>query len=143
MADDPSNGSAIATIDNLVQATNRHDLDGVVACFTENYTNETPAHPSRGFEGREQVRRNWTQIFGSVPDVRVEVLRSAASGNTVWTEWEMSGTRLDDAGFLMRGVILFGVAEKGIEWARFYVEPVEAQSGDADRAVAAVVKPEG
>jgi len=26
-----------------------------------------PAHPERGFTGREQVRKNWTQIFGCHP----------------------------------------------------------------------------
>ena len=48
-------------------AANSHDIDRVVGCFTEDYRNETPVHPSRGFVGREQVRRNWTRIFAAVP----------------------------------------------------------------------------
>lgn len=42
----------------LLRATNEHDLDGVVACFAPDYSNETPVHPARSFQGREQVRRN-------------------------------------------------------------------------------------
>lgn len=51
----------------LQEATNAHDLDALVACFAPDYRNETPAHPSRSFQGNEQVRANWRQIFEFVP----------------------------------------------------------------------------
>ena len=57
-------------VERLVAATNAHDLDALVACFDEDYENETPVHPGRGFRGRDQVRTNWEQIFAFVPDVR-------------------------------------------------------------------------
>ena len=41
------------------------------------YRNETPVHPSRGFEGREQVRGNWQCIFTGLSDVTATVLRTA------------------------------------------------------------------
>src|ERR1700738_690609 len=82
-------------VDRLVLATNNHDVDAVAACFADDYDNETPLHPSRGFQGREQVRRNWEQIFAFVPDLRCEVLRRAIDGDSIWTEWEMTRTRLD------------------------------------------------
>jgi ketosteroid isomerase-like protein len=116
---------SLATIDRLVQATNQHDLESVAACFSEDYTNETPAHPTRGFRGRAQVRRNWEQIFAFVPDISVEVVRSAVEADTVWTEWEMRGTRRDGKSHLTRGVIVFGVGGGVIDWARFYLEPVD------------------
>lgn len=47
------------TIERLLQATNGRDLDALVACFAEDYVNDTPAHPARGFRGSAQVRRNW------------------------------------------------------------------------------------
>src|SRR4051812_33458045 len=84
-------------VERLAAATNSHDIDGIVDCFTEDYVNETPAHPARGFTGREQVRRNWTAILTGVPDHRAELLRSSADGDTVWSEWRMSGTRRDGA----------------------------------------------
>ena len=124
-----------AVVDRLVKATNEHDLEALVACFAEDYVNETPAHPARGFRGREQVRRNWETIFAFVPDVHAEVVACSTDGDTVWTEWHMTGTRGDGSAHVMRGVIIFGVAGGVARWARFYLEPVDEESTDADGAV--------
>jgi ketosteroid isomerase-like protein len=118
----------MAVVERLRQATNAHDIDALVDCFADTYRNETPAHPDRGFVGRDQVRTNWERIFGGVPDIRAEVLGAVVDGDTVWSEWEMSGTRRDGQGHVMRGVIIFGVADERFSWARFYLEPVD--SGD-------------
>lgn len=93
------------TIDRLLRAINDHDLEASAACFAEDYENETPAHPARGFRGKAQVRRNWGQIFAFVPDLRAEVTRSAVAGEVTWTEWEMTGTpsRRDSALHAGRG----------------------------------------
>jgi ketosteroid isomerase-like protein len=125
----------MATIDRLVRATNQHDLGSMAACFSEDYQNETPAHPARGFRGRAQVRRNWEQIFASVPDIHVDVVRSAVKADTAWTEWEMRGTRRDGKSHWMRGVIVFGVSDDAIRWARFYLEPVDDSDATADDAI--------
>jgi ketosteroid isomerase-like protein len=122
-------------VDRLLQATNAHDVEAVVACFAEDYQNETPVHPARGFRGREQVRRNWQQIFDFVPDLKAEVLRRAIDGETAWTEWEMTGTRRDGSTHHMRGVVLFGVRDGLASWAHFYLEPVDEGSGTVDDAV--------
>ncbi len=129
--------SPLGFVRRLERATNLHDLDALVCCFAADYVNETPAHPERGFSGREQVRTNWTQIFAGVPDLQVTVLRHAVAGDTAWTEWEMSGTRRDGSAHLMRGVIVFGVLNGLASWARFYLEPVQVGRGDVDAAVRA------
>src|SRR3954471_7745151 len=98
-----------AVVERLDRATNDHDVEAVAACFAADCENLTPAHPARGFRGREQVRKNWEQIFAFVPDLRAEVVRSAVDGDTAWTEWVMSGTRRDGSAHEMRGVIVFGV----------------------------------
>lgn len=122
-------------VDRLLTATNAHQLDALVDCFSEDYVNETPAHPGRGFQGREQVRRNWEQIFASVPDLTAHVVRRAVDGQTAWVEWEMLGTRRDGAAHAMRGVTVFGVVDGQAAWARFYLEPVDDDSGTVDEAV--------
>ena len=122
-------------IERLLQATNDHDLEALVACFAEDYENATPAHPDRGFRGNGQVRRNWEQIFAFVPDLRAEVTRSAAEGDVVWSEWEMTGTRRDGSGHCMRGVVIFGVQDGLAQWARFYLEPVDLSGRTVDDAV--------
>ncbi len=124
----------------LLQATNDHDLDALVDCFAADYRNEAPAHPARGFEGNEQVRDNWRQIFASVPDVRARVLGSAVDGADVWSEWEMSGTRLDGSRHLMRGVIVFGLRGERAASARFYLEPVDEQLGRVGSTVGEAVR---
>jgi ketosteroid isomerase-like protein len=58
-----------AVVHELLAAINAHDLEAMVALFAEDYVNEWPAHPQRGFRGNEQVRRNWGQIFAGVPDL--------------------------------------------------------------------------
>jgi ketosteroid isomerase-like protein len=122
-------------LERLCRATNDHDLDALVECFTADYRNETPAHPERGFTGRDQVRKNWTQIFAAIPDVTADVLRHAVNGDTVWSEWEHRGTRPDGTAHIMRGVVIFGVADSQASWARFYLEPVQEGGDGVDAAV--------
>jgi len=124
----------VTTIERLVEATNRHDLEALVGCFAEDYRNETPAHPARGFHGAAQVRRNWEEIFAFVPDIRARVLRSAVDGDVVWTEWVMRGTRRDGSAHRMAGVIVFGVDGGLIRWARFYLERVDEGEATVDEA---------
>jgi len=126
---------AAQLVERLVQGVNDHDLQAVAACFAEDYVNETPAHPARGFRGREQVRRNWEQIFAFVPDLRAEVSRCTFAGPVAWTEWEMTGTRRDGSSHHLRGVIVFGVEGGVARWGRFYLEPVDAGPGGVDEAV--------
>ena len=125
----------------LCQATNDHDIEALVGCFAETYRNDTPAHPDRGFVGREQVRTNWERIFGGVPDIRADLLRTVVDGDAVWSEWEMRGTRPDGQPHLMRGVIVFGVTDHRAAWARFYLEPVDPGDGGVDAAISTIVDP--
>jgi ketosteroid isomerase-like protein len=122
-------------IQRLAGATNAHDLERLVACFAPDYRNETPAHPSRGFTGREQVRRNWEQIFAFVPDLTAEVVRFTVHDDVVWSEWEHRGTRRDGSAHLMRGVAIFAVRDSMAAWARFYLEPVDEDGVGVDAAV--------
>ena len=121
-----------ALVERLRDATNAHDLDALVACFAEDYRNETPAHPERSFRGRTQVRTNWAQIFSVIPDVHAELLEYTVDGDTVWSEWEHRGTRPDGSPHVMRGVAIFGIDAGVAAWARFYLEPVEDGGDDAD-----------
>jgi ketosteroid isomerase-like protein len=130
---------ARAWVDRLVAATNAHDLEALVGCFARDYRNITPAHPGRGFTGREQVRRNWEQIFASVPDLRADVVASTVDGSTVWTQWDMRGTRADGSAHRMAGVIIFDVTGDVAQAATFFLEPVDAGADSVDQAVRAQV----
>ena len=130
---------AEAVIERIRVAINGHDLEALTSCFAADYVNETPVHPERGFRGREQVRRNWEQIFDGVPDIKAEVVRSTTDGGTAWSEWDMSGRRLDGSPFRMRGVAIYGVADDQAAWCRFYLEAVDEGGEDIDSATHRVV----
>jgi ketosteroid isomerase-like protein len=136
-------GAKEPVVERLLRATNDHDLEALVDCFASDYRNETPAHPARGFTGGAQVRKNWELIFANVPDITAEVLRCAVDRDTVWSEWEMRGTRRDGMAHLMRGVVIFGMDHGQASWARFYLEPVEVGDGDVNDAVRRTIAPGG
>lgn len=130
MASDPA-----GFVEDLVAAVNSHDLDALVDCFADGYLNETPAHPARSFVGVDQVRANWSMIFGAVPDIRATVPATAVDGDTVWTEWELDGTRRDGGAHHMRGVMIFDVTGRQASRVRFYLEPLDESGVDIDAAV--------
>lgn len=140
MATATHSGPAVV-ITRLIKATNAHDVDAIVDCFSPGYVNQTPVHPERGFTGNEQVRRNWTAILGAVKDVEVSVVRMVLDGDTVWTEQAHRGHRPDGSVHEMAGVVIFGVADDLITWARFYLEPVQAGGDDVSEMVARQLAP--
>jgi len=129
-----SESTPVTVIERLGQAINRHDLDALAACFAPDYLSEFPAHPDRTFRGHEQMRKNWAQIFGGVPDLTATLRSCSVAGETVWAEWEWQGTRRDGAPFAMCGVTIQGMSGGRIAWTRLYMEPVEGGVG-SDEAV--------
>ena len=119
----------------LRAALNAHDLDTFVACFAEDYDSVQPAHPDRAFRGREQVRANWAEVFAGVPDFRAELLGISAVGDTVWSEWHWEGTQTDGGRLDMAGVMVFGVRDDRVAWARLYLEHVEQAGAGIEAAV--------
>ena len=114
----------------LRDALNDRDPDAMLECFHADYRSEQPAHPNRGFGGKEQVKKNWSGMFESFPDFRAELLRHSSDGDVVWSEWYWSAT-----GLKMAGVVLLGVEQDLISWARLYMEPVEEAGQDIDQAM--------
>ena len=127
--------AAAAVVHRLCAAVNAHALDDIVSCFAVDYQNTTPVHPARGFVGREQVRQNWMQILGAVPDVAATIIDYSVNGARVWSEWEHRGTRRDGTPHLMRGVVIFTVLEHLITRATFYLEPVDTKASDINAAI--------
>ncbi len=55
--------------ERMIQTTNRHDLDAMVACFAPDYRSEQPLHPERDFTGQAGVWNNWSFFFTTIPDI--------------------------------------------------------------------------
>jgi len=140
-------GQPPAVVQHLHRAIDGHDLRALVDLFATDYRNETPAHPARSFTGRGQVRDNWTQILAAVPDLRATLVGwgsgSPDAPSTVWAEWDWSGHRVDGNDLRMRGVTVLGIGpEDGtdvVQWARFYMEPVDEDDVDVTEAVRRIV----
>jgi ketosteroid isomerase-like protein len=127
--------SRAVVADALVRAMNAHDIDAFMACFHDDYRSEQPAHPDRAFAGSEQARENWSGIFRDVPDFRAELVASTAEDGTEWSEWRWHGTHADGSALEMAGVIVCGVRDGRMRWARLYVEPVEQAGAGIEAAV--------
>ena len=129
------NAAAVEVVGRLHQAMNEHDLGAFVACFDSGYRSEQPAHPDRGFGGREQVEKNWSALFGGIPDFHADLLTTASAGETLWAEWHWTGTRENEAPFEMRGVTVFEIRNGRIVAGRLYMEEVEEAGADIDQTV--------
>ena len=129
-------------MDRLHVALNAHDLEAFVACFAPGYRSEQPAHPSRAFQGSEQVRENWTSVFAGVPDFHAELLASATTDDgTEIGEWHWQGTYTDGSAFAMQGVTVMGIEGGQIAWGRLYMELIEQGGGDIDEMVQETYRP--
>ncbi|MDQ0768229.1 ketosteroid isomerase-like protein [Pseudarthrobacter defluvii] len=129
----------------VFSATQRRDLDAMMAEFADDYVNITPNHPARSFTGSAQVRKNWSALFAGIPDLTVTVLDSATgpgtgtgTGGKVWVEWGSRGTRLDGSAVEQAGVAIFSLRNDRIAGVRFYLEPVDRDTTDVNAAVQAV-----
>ena len=133
----PSDASIIGErlVARLQAAMNAHDVEAFVACFAADYESVQPAHPDRAFRGREQVRANWSEVFAGVPDFHAELVRVHAIGDTAWSEWRWEGTQTAGERLDMAGVIVFGVRDDLVAWARLYIEPVERAGAGIEAAV--------
>jgi hypothetical protein len=116
--------------ERIAAAMNAHDIDALVGCFADDYDSVQPAHPDRAFRGRDQVRANWSAIFAGVADFRAELVRADTVDDVEWSEWRWQGSGLD-----MAGVIVLGVRDGRVAWARLYVEPVEQAGAGIEAAV--------
>jgi ketosteroid isomerase-like protein len=112
----------------MSDAINAHDVDALVSCFTNDFKGEQPLHPKIAFTGLAQVRENWTAIFAQLPDLRATLVASTIHCDLAWAEWHWQGTRTSGSALNMRGVVVAGLRNEIIAWARLYMEPVHDQS---------------
>jgi ketosteroid isomerase-like protein len=47
---------------------NAHDVEAFVSLFADDYDSLQPVHPDRAFQGRDQVRANWSAVFSGQDD---------------------------------------------------------------------------
>jgi hypothetical protein len=132
-----------AMTDRLIEAMNAHDLDALVACFSEDYRSEQPAHPSRSFAGRNQVRENWSSVFAGIPDFHAELILASTVDAVEIAEWIWRGSHTDGSPFAMGGVTVMGIEAGHIAWGRLYMEAIDRDGVDIDQMVREAYRPPG
>jgi len=96
--------SGFEVIQQMVERTNAHDLEGTAALMHKDYQSEQPFHPARGFDGRAQMKANWGVLLTGVPNLRAEVSASVQDGDVVWSEWRWWGTTEQGEPLEMRAI---------------------------------------
>lgn len=72
------------TVDRLMAAFDRRDIDGIAGCFAANAVyHNIPMEPVQGVDA---IKASLAPFIGMASEVRFEVLRSAATGNVVMNE---------------------------------------------------------
>ncbi len=62
-------------------------------------------------------------------------MRADAIGDVEWSEWRWHGTHDDGSLLDVAGVIVFGIRDGRVAWARLYVEPIEHAGAGIEAAV--------
>ncbi|WP_345821658.1 nuclear transport factor 2 family protein [Methylobacterium fujisawaense] len=100
----------MALLERLFAAFNRHDAEGVMACFTSGVVFDTAAGPEahgRRLTGQEAVRAAFVGVWRDMPDVAWAVTRHTVVGDRATSEWLFTATRADGGRIEAEGVDLF------------------------------------
>ncbi|MCW3012059.1 MAG: putative snoaL-like polyketide cyclase [Solirubrobacterales bacterium] len=106
----PVDPEAPPPLQALLDAFNTHDLDAIMAFFTEDCVFDTPrgsAPGGRRLVGREAVRAGFRARFEGIPDIAYEDARHWTAGDRGVSEWTIRGTQASGAPIEVRGCDLF------------------------------------
>ncbi|MCK8787018.1 nuclear transport factor 2 family protein [Roseomonas sp. NAR14] len=110
---EPQTEARQALLVRLFEAFNRHDADGVMACFTPDIVFHAAAGPEangRRLAGAEAVRAAFVATWTAMPDVSWQVRRHAVFGDRAVSEWLFRATAPDGGRIEAEGLDLFEFA---------------------------------
>jgi ketosteroid isomerase-like protein len=85
----------VATLEQVLDAFNRHDIDAIMAFFAEDAVMEMPrgSEPwGSRFGGKAAIREGIAARFAGIPDVRYAEDRHFVCGDRGVSEWLLTGT---------------------------------------------------
>lgn len=100
----------VATMEEVLAAFNRHDLDAIMAYFSEDAVLEMPRGPEpwgARFVGKAAVREGLAARFAGLPDVRYSEDRHFVCGDRGVSEWLLTGTTTAGERIAVRGCDLW------------------------------------
>jgi ketosteroid isomerase-like protein len=121
MSDDDTK---IRVLREIATSFDKHDLDRIMAHFTDDCVFETPRGPKaygQRVVGKAAVRAAFADRFAGIPDVRYTDDSHFVSGNRGASEWLLSGTSTSGERIEVRGCDLWTfdgdkVARKDSYW---------------------------
>jgi ketosteroid isomerase-like protein len=105
----PSGDVTTATLTDLLQAFNAHDLDAIMAFFAEECELLMPRGPApegRRLVGKAAVREGLASRFAGLPDVHYSDDRHWVAGDLGVSTWLLTGTTKTGERLRVRGVDL-------------------------------------
>ncbi|HEY1295142.1 MAG TPA: nuclear transport factor 2 family protein [Chloroflexota bacterium] len=100
----------VATLEAILEAFNRHDLEGVLEFFAEECVLELPRGREpwgQRFVGKAQVRDGLAGRFAGIPDVHYSEDRHWVCGDRGVSEWLLTGTTTTGMQLRVRGCDLW------------------------------------
>ncbi len=100
----------IEFLDAFADAWNRHDVDALMSFMAEDCVFDASAgFDVRGthYEGREQVRAGFVDVFANFPDAHWGNARHFLCGERGVSEWVFTGTRSDGLHMEVNGCDVF------------------------------------
>jgi ketosteroid isomerase-like protein len=105
-----SDADVVKLLDAFAAAWNRHDVDGLMACMTDDCVFEASAGPDVAgarHVGPEAVRRAYAAVFAAYADARWNQPRHFMAGDRAVSEWTFTGTTKDGTRVEVNGCDLF------------------------------------
>jgi steroid delta-isomerase-like uncharacterized protein len=107
---------ATPQLEAFLDAFNAHDVDAIMALFSDDCVMEMPRGPGPGgrrLVGKAQVREGVQSRFDGIPDVRYDDARHFVCGDRGVSEWTLRGTQATGEAIAVRGCDLFEFSSDG------------------------------
>jgi ketosteroid isomerase-like protein len=116
--------ATLDVIDRFNAAFNRHDLDAVMALFTDDcvFENTYPPPDGERYVGQAEVRKFWHDFFASSPSAKFEAEDVFAGGDRCTVRWIYHWVGADGAPGHVRGVDVFKVRDRKVAEKLAYVK---------------------
>ena len=115
--------TTLPVIERFNEATNRHDVDGMMALMSDDVVFESTSAPDgERVEGQQAVRACWEELFRVSPNARFEAEEIIASDDRCTVRWRyLFDADHPEAGHV-RGVDVFRVSNGRIVAKLSYVK---------------------
>lgn len=116
-------GRTIETIERFNDATNRHDVDAMMALMTDDVVFDDTSPPDgKRFEGQAAVRSCWEELFRGSPTAAFETEELIAEGDRCVELWRYVFDASNPASGHVRGVDVIRVRDGKIAEKLSYVK---------------------